>query len=419
MARKFFTSLFNKRMLIVFSLGFSCGIPLIMLGATLKQWLAREGIALTTITFSTWFSIWYSWKFLWAPFLDRYSLSKKFGRRRSWLLLTQVMLLVLITSLGFFNPQSELYIMSVICVFIGLFSATQDIAADAYRREILPDEELGLGSSVVQYGYRIAMFFGGGLGVWAVDPANLGITWNQLYIFMGMLMGFGILTTLLISEPGTSKEVAKKGLKDTILDPFKELLKRDGAFLILAFVFLYKFGDAMASSTYTPYYVYMGFTDGQIGLIAKTWGMIAALIGLFVGGVGIFYLGVYRSLWVFGVLQALSTALFAILTYTGPANWALAVVVLFEDVSAGMGNAAFLAFIAYVCNKKFTATQYALLSSIAVTGRVFFSGFSGGIIERFLDKNYVVFYVGCALLAIPGLLMLFYMKKYSRQIAQS
>lgn len=419
MARKFVQSLFNKRMLIVLALGFTCGIPLIMLGATLKQWLAREGIALTTITFSTWFSIWYSWKFLWAPFLDRYSLSKKFGRRRSWLLLTQIGLLILITSLGFFHPQNDLYTMSIICVVIGLLSATQDIAADAYRREILPDEELGLGSSVVQYGFRLAMFFGGGIGVWAVDPANLGISWNQLYIFMGLLMSVGIATTLLISEPASSREAPHRGLRETIIDPFKEFLQRDGAILILAFVFLFKFGDAMASSTYTPFYVYTGFTDGQIGLIAKTWGMIAALVGLFVGGVGIFYMGVYRSLWIFGIFQALSTGMYALLTVTGPQNWALALVVVFEDISSGMGSAAFLAFISYVCNKKFTATQYALLSSIAVTGRVFFSGFSGGIIEKFLNNNYVVFYIGCALLAIPGMLMLIYMKKYAKGMANA
>lgn len=412
MAKKFLTTFFSKNMLITFLQGFSCGIPLIMLGATLKTWLAREGVSLTAITFSTWFSIWYSWKFLWAPFMDQYPISKSFGRRRSWMLLTQIILLVGIFSLGFFDPKTELFNMAIICVIIGLASATQDIAVDAYRREILSDEELGLGSSVVQYGFRVAMLLGGGIGIWMISPDTVGLTWQGLYWLMGGLMGVGVLTTLLISEPASSKTVEIVSLKTAIIEPFREFLRRDGAILILLFVFLFKFGDAMASSTLSPFYVHMGYTNEQIGLIAKTYGLIAALIGLFVGGIGIFYLGVYRSLWIFGILQAVSTGLFALITYTGPEVWSLSVAVLFEDLTAGMGSAAFLAFISYVCNKKYTATQFALLSSIAVSGRVFFSGFSGAIVEKTLNNNYAIFYISCALLAIPGLVMLFYMKKY-------
>jgi PAT family beta-lactamase induction signal transducer AmpG len=412
MAKKFAKTFFSKKMAIIFLHGFSCGIPLIMLGATLRQWLAREGISLTAITFSMWFSIWYSWKFVWAPFMDRYPISKKFGRRRSWMLLAQVALLVLITSLGFFHPQTDLFVMSVICVFIGLSSATQDIAVDAYRRELLDDDELGLGSSVVQYGFKVSMLLGGGVGVWAVDPNNLGITWNQLYQIMGLLMLVGIFTTFWISEPEASKTVHIKTLRETIVEPFREFLKREGSIFILLFVFLYKFGDAMAASTFTPFYVHMGYTDGQIGLIAKTYGMAASLFGLFFGGVTIFYLGIYRSLWIFGIFQTLSTGFFGFLSYTGPQSWSLALVVLLEDISSGMASAAFLAFISQVCNRQYTATQYALLSSIAVSGRVFFSGFSGAIVEKVLNGNYTVFYVACALMAAPGLLMLLRMKKY-------
>ncbi|MEK6773461.1 MAG: AmpG family muropeptide MFS transporter [Bdellovibrionota bacterium] len=410
-AKGFFKEFFSKKMLLIFFMGFSSGLPLLLTSGTLKIWLAREQIDISMIGYFSWVGLSYSLKFIWAPLLDRFSFFG-WGRRRSWMLMTQACLMVLISSIFFFNPANSLHIIAGISVLIAFFSATQDIAIDAYRREYLEDAELGMGSSVNQYGYRIAMLLSGGLGIGMVGSSWAGLTWQQLYLLMGVLMSLGMVATCLAPEPKVEKELKPKTLKSAVLDPFKEFLTRDKAFVILLFVFLFKLGDALSGAMLSPFYVQMGYSNEDIGLIAKTFGLISSLVGLFIGGAVIYSVGIYRSLVTFGILQALSTASFALITFTGPAKWALAFAVCFEDISSGMGSAAFLAYLATITNKRYTATQYAILSSLATSGRNFFSGFSGNMVKALDWANF--FYV-CALIAIPGLLMLFVLGKVSKK----
>lgn len=399
--------IFSKKMLVIFLLGFSSGLPLLLTGGTLKTWLAREQVDITTIGYFGWVGLAYSLKFIWAPLLDRFTLFKM-GRRRSWMLATQICLAALITSIGFFDPKVSLMSMALFATLVAFFSATQDIAIDAYRREYLKDEELGFGSSMNMYGYRIAMLVSGGLGIGLVNSESWGLTWSQLYYVMGACMLIGVVATIWAPEPKVT-EAPPKNLMLAVVGPFQEFLQRDGAFVFLFFVFLFKLGDALSAAMLNPYYVYVGFQNTDIGLIAKTFGLASSMVGLFLGSTLMYYIGIYRSLWIFGVFQALSTAAFALLSFTGPQNWALATTVIFEDISSGMGNAAFIAFISSITNKRYTATQYAILSSIATLGRNFFSGFSGVLVK---DLGWVNFYFFCALIAVPGLLMLLKLRRY-------
>jgi PAT family beta-lactamase induction signal transducer AmpG len=399
---QFFKDFFSKKMLIVFFLGFSSGLPLLLTGGTLKTWLARENVDISTIGYFSWVGLSYSLKFIWAPLLDRFTLFP-LGRRKSWMIFTQMALMASIASLGFFNPKVSIEIMAAIAVLIAFFSATQDIAIDAFRREYLKEEELGLGSSMNMYGYRIAMLLSGGVGIGLVGSSTIDLTWNQLYLVMAAFMSIGIAFTFWAPEPAVSTADQPKTLRSAVIDPFKEFLTRENALIILSFVFLFKLGDALSGAMLNPFYVQMGYSNEDIGLIAKTFGLASSLVGLFIGGVIIYSIGILRSLWIFGILQALSTATFALITYTGPEKWALAVAVIFEDISSGMGSAAFVAYLAALTNKKYTATQYAILSSLATVGRNFFSGFTGGMVK---SLGWEYFFYTCGFIAIPGLIML-------------
>jgi PAT family beta-lactamase induction signal transducer AmpG len=260
------------------------------------------------------------------------------------------------------------------------------------------------------------MLVSNGLGLALVGSAYFNLDWHQLYYLMSSLMLIGIAFTLWAPEPQVSGINETKNFKDNVLNPFKEFLTRDKAVVILFFVFLFKLGDAMSGAMLSPFYVQMGYTNEDIALIAKTFGLTAALVGLFVGGVIVYALGVFRSLWIFGIMQSLSTGLFALITFTGPEKWALAVTVLFEDISSGMGSAAFITYLATITNKKYTATQYAILSSIATVGRNFFSGFSGNMVKAL---GWAPFFYTCALIAIPGLIMLFIVNRQHRLSLQN
>ncbi len=403
----FFKAYFSKKMLIVFLLGFSSGVPLLLIGSTLKMWMAREEVDISTIGYFSWVGLSYSLKFVWAPVLDRFTLFSA-GRRRSWMLTTQLLLMACIAFLGTLNPKESLSVMAVVCVFIGFFSATQDIATDAFRREYLTDEELPLGSSINQYGYRIAMLVTGGLGVSLVDSPWIKLNWHGLYYFLSLFMLVGFIVTLTVREPEVPGLSGSKSLRAAIIDPFREFFSREKAFIILLFVFLFKLGDAMSGAMLTPFYVQMGYSNQDIGLIAKIFGLSAALFGLFIGSAVVYTLGVFRSLWIFGIMQSLSTGLFALITFTGPEKWALAVTVLFEDIASGMGSAAFITYLASITNRKYTATQYAILSSIATIGRNFLSGFSGDMVKAL---GWAPFFYTCALIAVPGLCMLYLVNK--------
>lgn len=396
---------FDYKFLIVLILGFASGLPLLLTGSTLKTWLARENIDISMIGYFSWVGMAYSLKFIWSPLVDRYSFFKM-GRRRSWLLLSQLGLVISLFGFQFINPHQHLTAMALLAVVVAFFSATQDVVIDAYRREILESSQLGLGSTFSIYGYRVAMLISGGLAISLVGGDFINLSWNEMYSAMAGLMLVCLIASLFCPEP--KNEFHPPGtLLEAIKNPVIEFLERKQVWLILLFVILFKLGDQLSGALLNPLYVAIGYSNADIGLIAKTFGLASSLAGLFLGGILIIKFGIYRSLWIFGVLQALSTASFALLTYTGPQNWALAFTVVFEDVSSGMGTAAFVAFLAALTNKKFTATQYALLSSFAGLGRNFFSGFSGDL-QKILGWEF--FFYTCALAAIPGLLMLTFMK---------
>ncbi|EQC49660.1 AmpG family muropeptide MFS transporter [Bacteriovorax sp. DB6_IX] len=389
--------IFSKKMSICFLLGFSSGLPLLVTITLIQAWLKEENIDLTNIGLITLVQLPYTWKFVWSPIFDRFKLPI-LGRRRGWMLASQVILILCITALGFTNPVVDIWPTIFISVLIAFFSASQDIVVDAHRREYLEDEELGLGSTMYIYGYRIAMLVSGGGALMMSDH----MSWRMVFFIISLFMIPGILTTLWAPEPEVQGEPPKT-LKDSIVDPFVEFLKRDSAILILGFVLLYKVGDTMASALTTAFYLDLGFTKTHIGAITKVWGLAATLLGAFVGGSVIYKMGIRKSLWIFGILQAVSTAGFALLANIGFSIPLLTGVIAFENISGGMGTAAYAAYMASQTNKKFTATQYALLSALMSVPRSLLSAPTGYMAKH---MGWTSFFVFCTLIAIPGLLLL-------------
>ncbi|MCY4645007.1 MAG: MFS transporter [Bacteriovoracales bacterium] len=398
-------SLKSKRMLMVLLLGFSSGLPIMLLYSALKIWMRREGIDLGTIGRFSWITIPYTFNFLWSFLLDRF-VPFRLGRRRSWLIITQIGLVLSLLAMSFQDPTISTTSLVFVGIILCFFSATQDIAVDSYRREILPDSEQGIGASIAVYGYRVGMLTASGLGLWVVDPETLGFSFPQMFLLMAFFMIVGIGATFFCTEPQGSEHRPKTLLK-AVIGPFKEFLKRPYAIWILLFVLMFKMGDSIAGAILGPYYVDMGFDNKTIAEITKGIGFISSMLGLFLGGWAIFRIGLYKSLWAFGLLQAVSTALLSLLTLKAT-KLSLGIVIAFEDMSSGMGTSAMVALMASMANRRFTATQYALLSSLASFGRTFMSGFSGDIIE---STNYFSFFLLCSLFALPGLLLLFKMGK--------
>ncbi|MBW1820688.1 MAG: AmpG family muropeptide MFS transporter [Deltaproteobacteria bacterium] len=385
-------------MLVALLMGFSCGLPLLLTISLLQAWMKEEGVDLTVIGLMALVGLPYTLKFLWAPFLDRFTLPF-FGRRRGWLLVAQVSLIFSIVGLGLTDPGNNPWMVAFAAFLVTFFSASQDIVVDAYRREDLPDEELGLGSSMYVNGYRVGMLLASGGGLIMADH----MSFFMVYVIMAACMLPGVLTTLLAPEPHASAGTPKS-LKEALVGPMVEYFSRSGAIWILAFILLYKIGDTMASAMTTPFYLDIGFSKSEIGAVVKLFGFWATIAGSLIGGVLMLRMGINRSLWIFGFLQALSTACFAILAKIGYNIGLLSGVIAFENLSAGMGTAAYVAFMASITNKKFTATQYALLTSLMGIPRVMASAPTG-----FLAKNigWEGFFIFCTLIAIPGMLLLF------------
>ncbi len=390
--------IFSGRMLVAFLMGFACGLPLLLTIGVLQAWMKESGVDLTWIGMITLVQIPYTWKFLWAPFMDRFT-PPFLGRRRGWLILAQIALIFSIIGLGFSDPIDKAGFMVAAAVLVAFFSASQDIVVDAYRREDLADEELGLGSSLYIYGYRIGMWLAGGGGLILADH----MPFSRVYFIMALCMLVGVFTTLFAPEPKVDVQ-PPRSMKEAVLDPLRDYFRRNEALWILAFILLFKIGDTMAAAITTPFYLDIGFTKTEIGTVVKVFGSWAMIVGAILGGVIMLRLGINRSLWIFGVLQALSTAGFALLARVGHSIPVLSGVIAFENLSSGMGTAAFVAFMASITNKKFTATQYALLTSIMGLPRVVASAPTG-----FLAKHmgWESFFMACALIAIPGILLLF------------
>jgi len=387
----------SSRMLVALLMGFSCGLPLLLTMSVLQAWMKEEGVDLAVIGMMALVGLPYTLKFLWAPFLDRFTLSF-LGRRRGWLLIAQVVLMIAIIGLGLTDPRSNPWMVAFAAFLVTFFSASQDIVVDAYRREDLADEELGLGSSLYINGYRVGMLLASGGGLIMADH----MPFSMVYLIMAAGMLPGILTTLLAPEPETPAGIPRS-LKEAVLNPLLDYFSRSGALWILAFILLYKLGDTMASAMTTPFYLDIGFTKTDIGTVVKLFGFWATIAGGLAGGISMIRLGIGRSLWVFGFLQAISTAGFAVLARVGPSVPLLSAVIAFENLSSGMGTAAYAAFMASITNKKFTATQYALLTSLMGIPRVLASAPTGFLVKYF---GWEFFFISCALIAIPGMLLL-------------
>jgi PAT family beta-lactamase induction signal transducer AmpG len=385
-------------MSVTFIMGFACGLPLLLTISVLQAWMTDEGVDLTVIGMMSLVGLPYTVKFLWAPVLDRFTILF-LGRRRGWLLLAQLALVGAIIGLGLTHPGKNPWGVAFVAFLVTFFSASQDIVVDAYRREDLADEELGLGSSLYVNGYRVGMLLASGGGLIMADH----MSFQMVYLIMAACLLPGIITTLLTPEPRVA-EGSPKTLAEAVINPLVEYFSRSGAWWMLAFILFYKIGDQMASAMTMPFYLKIGFTKTQVGTVVKLFGFWATIIGGLLGGIIMLRLKINKSLWIFGVVQAVSTACFAILTQTGPSIAVLAGVIIFENLSSGMGTAAFVAFMASITNKKFTATQYALLSSLMGIPRVFASAPTGYMAKHI---GWTGFFIFCALIAIPGMLMLF------------
>lgn len=399
---------FSKKMLICFLTGYSAGLPLLITLSLLQAWMKDMQVDLTKIGLITLVGNPYSLKFLWAPVFDRFALPF-LGRRRGWLLITQLLLIASIALLGMFNPKSAIWTVSVVALMVAFFSASQDIVIDAFRREYLDDDELAFGSTLYVYGYRIGMLVVSSGGLILADF----MPWKMVFMVMGLCMLPGVLTTLWAPEPQLT-EAVPTNFKETVLDPFIEFFKRDGALLILGFILLYKVGDTMASAMTMPFYLDIGFTKTEVGVVAKGAGLFAILIGMGIGGVLTLRFGIVKSLYIFGVLQSVSTAGFAVLAKVGHGLPLLSAVIGFENFTGGMGTAAYMAYMATQTNKKFTATQYALLTSLMGVPRTILSAPTGYMAK---SMGWAPFFTFCALIAVPGMFLLWKLAPWSTVIS--
>jgi len=389
--------IFSGRMLVALLMGFACGLPLLLTITVLQAWMKEAGVDLTVIGMMALVGLPYTLKFLWAPVLDRFTLPF-LGRRKGWLLVAQVALIFSILGLALTEPAKNPWMVAFAAFLVTFFSASQDIVVDAYRREDLSDKELGMGSSLYVNGYRMGMLLASGGGLIMADH----MPFSMVYQIMAACLLPGVVTTIVAREPKVHSGTPQS-MKKAVFDPLVEYFSRQGALWILAFILLYKIGDTMASAMTTPFYLDLGFSKTQIGAVVKLFGFWATVIGSLIGGVIMFRLEINRSLWVFGFLQAVSTAGFAVLARIGNNVNALAAVIGFENLSGGMGTAAYVAFMASITNKKFTATQYALLSSLMGVPRVVASAPTGYLAKHFGWEN---FFIACTLIAVPGMLLL-------------
>ena len=401
-------AIFNRRMLTCVFTGLASGMPLYVLFQLVPAWLRDEGVSLTDIGLFALVGIPYTWKFLWAPLMDRW-VPPFLGRRRGWMLLCQIGLIISIGVLGMFQPADSTWLIAWLAVAVAFFSASQDVAVDAFRREILPDEELGLGSAIHVQAYRISSLVPGSLSLILADF----LPWSTVFWITSAFMGVGVMMSLLVSEPD-SELPQDTGLRQAVIAPFAEYLNRrswSGLLLVLGFMFLYKVGDNMATALATPFYLDMGFSKTQIGLVAKHAALWPAIIGGLLGGIVMIRLGINRSLWLFGVVQVVSILGFAILASVGPVLWVLAAVISFEYLGVGMGTAAFTAFIARETSKTYAATQFALFTALAALPRTFANASTGVIVEQI---GWVDFFLLCAILAIPGMVLLFWVAPWGK-----
>ncbi len=401
-------AIFSGRMLIALLMGFASGLPLLLTGSVLQAWLKDGGVDLARIGLFALVGLPYTLKFLWSPLFDRYT-PTWLGRRRGWLAIMQVALAGALLLLSTAQPSVD-HLLPVLLagLLVSFFSASQDIVVDAYRRESLGESELGLGSALYVNGYRIGMLLAGGGGLILAD----WLSFETMYRIMAICMLACVMVTLFAPEL-PPPEGRPRTLREAVVLPFQDYFSRRGAWLILAFILLYKLGDTMASAMTTPFYLDLGYTKTEIGTVVKLFGFWATIAGGTLGGIWIMRAGMHRALWVFGFGQMVSTLGFVILAYYPLSVGALATVVAVENLTAGMGTAAFVGFMASLTDRRFTATQYALLSSLMGVPRVLLSAPTGWFAQWL---GWPGFFLLCVLIAIPGLILL---RRVTRLAAES
>jgi len=400
-SRRWQDILLSRKMVTCVFLGFSSGLPLYVLIQLVPAWLRSHEVDLATIGLFALIGLPYTWKFLWSPLMDRYKLPF-LGRRRGWALLTQIGLLFSIAALGRFDPSASLQAIVVTVFMISLFGASQDIVIDAYRRELLADDELGTGTSFFVNAYRLSSLVPGSLALILSDI----LPWAVVYWVTAAFMLVGIVTTFIIKEV-SDDSLAPASLRQAVVDPFVEFFSRDGikaGLAILAFMFLYKLGDNMATALATPFYLDMGFSRTEIGSIAKIAALWAAIAGGILGGIVMLKVSINRALWLFGFVQMFTILGYVWLSTIGHSPIGLFIVVSGEYLGVGLGAIALTAFMARETSKAFTATQFALFSSFLAVPRIFANASTGFIIEAI---GYTQFFILCTLVAIPGMLLLF------------
>lgn len=387
-------------MVALLLLGFSSGLPLMLVGRTLQAWMKEAQVDLSIIGWFSLIGLPYTLKFLWSPLLDRF-VPPFLGRRRGWLLMTQIGLLLAIATMSLQQPAQALQLLAINALAIALLSATQDIAGDAYRTDVLQPNELGIGASTWVLGYRVAVLVSGSLTLVLADY----LPWKWVYGLAAVLMVVGLWTTLWAPEP-LGSDRPPESLTDAVYLPFKEFFQRLGivsAGLILLFILLYKLGDALVGNMATPFLLDIGFSKTEIGTIQGTTGFLATTLGVVGGGVVVTKLGIYRSLWIFGALQALSNLGYFSLAALPKSSGLLLLAINLENVCAGLVTAAFVAYLMSLCHHAFTATQFALLSSLMAAGNTILAGPAGSLAKSMGWSN---FFLLSLLAAVPGLLLL-------------
>jgi len=401
-------------------MGFSSGLPLALTFGTLSFWLSEVGVSRTSIGLFALVGISYSVKFLWSPVIDRMPIplvTSRFGRRRGWALAIQPALALAILALGLTDPRSDPGATAIAAVVVAFLSASQDIVIDAYRVELLRPEEQGAGAAATQWGYRIGMLVASAGALYAASFGG----WSFAYGLMAALMAVGMATVWLTPEPGIGPLETLAGdsalsrivawLERAVLAPFADMFSRRGAVAILAFVILYKFGDALAGTMSNPLYVALGFTKVEAANIAKIYGFLASLAGLTLGGIVVLRIGVFRALLVCGVLQMLANLMYVLQAWAGHSLPILALTIGVENLTGAMGSTAFVAYLSGLCNLAFTATQYALLTSLAAVGRTTLSASGGALADM---VGWSPFFVIATLACLPGLVLLVRIMRWER-----
>ena len=395
--------LLNPRVVTVLFLGFSSGLPLALSGGTLQAWLTVEDVDIKTIGLFSLVGLPYTLKFLWSPLMDRFVVPI-FGRRRGWIVLSQLALIGLILGMSVTSPQNGLWFLALLVFCLTFVSASQDVAIDAYRTELLRERERGMGAAVSVTGYRVAMLVSGALAL--ILSEYLG--WRATYMLMALIMSIGVVAVWLGPEP-EDPGTPPASMKDAVEGPFKEFFSRTGVWSLLALIVLYKLGDAFAGSLTTTFLIRgVNFSVGEVGAINKGMGLASTIIGALFGGVLMARLRLFKALLIFGILQAVSNLSFMVLALVGKSYPLMIFTIAFENLAGGMGTAAFVAFLMILCNHSYTATQFALLSALASLGRVFVGPLSGVLVD---GMGWTVFFFTTFLFALPGLVLLWVMRE--------